>query len=44
MLTGRTASAAPGLVFYDAWEIAGQDLLPCLGSLPAWALPLARCC
>lgn len=24
MLTGRTASAAPGLVSYDAWEIAGD--------------------
>jgi endonuclease/exonuclease/phosphatase family metal-dependent hydrolase len=23
MLTGRTAVAAPGLVFYDAWEVAG---------------------
>jgi len=24
MLTGRTAPAAPGLVCYDAWEIAGD--------------------
>jgi endonuclease/exonuclease/phosphatase family metal-dependent hydrolase len=24
MLTGRSAPAAPGLVFYDAWEIAGD--------------------
>jgi endonuclease/exonuclease/phosphatase family metal-dependent hydrolase len=24
MLTGRTTTAAPGLVFYDAWEIAGD--------------------
>jgi endonuclease/exonuclease/phosphatase family metal-dependent hydrolase len=24
MLTGQTATAAPGLVFYDAWEIAGD--------------------
>jgi len=24
MLTGRSATAAPGLVFYDAWEIAGD--------------------
>jgi endonuclease/exonuclease/phosphatase family metal-dependent hydrolase len=24
MLTGRAATAAPGLVFYDAWEIAGD--------------------
>ena len=24
MLTGRTAAAGPGLVFYDAWEIAGD--------------------
>ncbi len=24
MLTGRTATAGPGLVFYDAWEIAGD--------------------
>jgi endonuclease/exonuclease/phosphatase family metal-dependent hydrolase len=24
MLTGRAAAAAPGLVFYDAWEIAGD--------------------
>jgi endonuclease/exonuclease/phosphatase family metal-dependent hydrolase len=24
MLTGRAAPAAPGLVFYDAWEIAGD--------------------
>ena len=25
MLTGRSAPAAPGMVFYDAWEIAGDD-------------------
>jgi endonuclease/exonuclease/phosphatase family metal-dependent hydrolase len=24
MLTGRSATAAPGLVFYDAWELAGN--------------------
>ncbi|GAA2595646.1 endonuclease/exonuclease/phosphatase family protein [Actinomadura fulvescens] len=24
MLTGRTAVSAPGLVFYDAWELAGD--------------------
>jgi hypothetical protein len=24
MLTGRRETAAPGLVFYDAWEIAGD--------------------
>ncbi len=24
MLTGRSASAEPGLVFYDAWEVAGD--------------------
>jgi endonuclease/exonuclease/phosphatase family metal-dependent hydrolase len=24
MLTGRSAPAAPGLVFYDAWEVAGD--------------------
>jgi endonuclease/exonuclease/phosphatase family metal-dependent hydrolase len=24
MLTGRSATAAPGLVFYDAWEVAGD--------------------
>jgi endonuclease/exonuclease/phosphatase family metal-dependent hydrolase len=24
MLTGRTDTAAPGLVFYDAWELAGD--------------------
>jgi endonuclease/exonuclease/phosphatase family metal-dependent hydrolase len=24
MLTGRSTSAAPGLVFYDAWEVAGD--------------------
>jgi endonuclease/exonuclease/phosphatase family metal-dependent hydrolase len=24
MLTGRSASPAPGLVFYDAWEVAGD--------------------
>jgi endonuclease/exonuclease/phosphatase family metal-dependent hydrolase len=24
MLTGRTATALPGLVFYDAWEVAGD--------------------
>jgi endonuclease/exonuclease/phosphatase family metal-dependent hydrolase len=24
MLTGRTATPAPGLVFYDAWEVAGD--------------------
>jgi endonuclease/exonuclease/phosphatase family metal-dependent hydrolase len=24
MLTGRTATIAPGLVFYDAWEMAGD--------------------
>lgn len=25
MLTGRSAPAAPGVVFYDAWEIAGDE-------------------
>jgi endonuclease/exonuclease/phosphatase family metal-dependent hydrolase len=25
MLTGRSAVAAPGLVFYDAWEVAGGE-------------------
>lgn len=25
MLTGKTTTAAPGLVFYDAWEMAGDD-------------------
>ena len=24
MLTGRSAPAAPGMVFYDAWEVAGD--------------------
>jgi endonuclease/exonuclease/phosphatase family metal-dependent hydrolase len=24
LLTGRSATAAPGLVFYDAWEVAGD--------------------
>jgi endonuclease/exonuclease/phosphatase family metal-dependent hydrolase len=24
MLTGRAASAVPGMVFYDAWEVAGD--------------------
>jgi endonuclease/exonuclease/phosphatase family metal-dependent hydrolase len=24
MLTGRSATAAPGVVFYDAWEVAGD--------------------
>jgi endonuclease/exonuclease/phosphatase family metal-dependent hydrolase len=24
MLTGRSASASPGLVFYDSWEVAGD--------------------
>ena len=24
MLTGRSSTAAPGLVFYDAWEVAGD--------------------
>ena len=24
MLTGRSATAAPGMVFYDAWEVAGD--------------------
>jgi endonuclease/exonuclease/phosphatase family metal-dependent hydrolase len=24
MLTGRSATAAPGIVFYDAWEVAGD--------------------
>jgi endonuclease/exonuclease/phosphatase family metal-dependent hydrolase len=24
MLTGRTAPVVPGLVFYDAWEVAGD--------------------
>ncbi len=24
MLTGRSASAVPGMVFYDAWEVAGD--------------------
>ena len=25
MLTGRSVPAAPGMVFYDAWELAGDD-------------------
>jgi endonuclease/exonuclease/phosphatase family metal-dependent hydrolase len=25
MLTGRSEAPVPGLVFYDAWEIAGDD-------------------
>ena len=25
MLTGRAATAAPGKVFYDSWEIAGDS-------------------
>jgi endonuclease/exonuclease/phosphatase family metal-dependent hydrolase len=25
MLTGRSATAGPGLVFYDSWELAGDD-------------------
>jgi len=24
MLTGRAATAAPGMVFYDSWEVAGD--------------------
>jgi hypothetical protein len=24
MLTGRSAPASPGLVFYDSWEVAGD--------------------
>ena len=24
LLTGRSATAEPGLVFYDAWEVAGE--------------------
>jgi endonuclease/exonuclease/phosphatase family metal-dependent hydrolase len=32
MLTGRTTTAAPGLVFYDAWEIAGDGTDGCTWS------------
>jgi endonuclease/exonuclease/phosphatase family metal-dependent hydrolase len=32
MLTGRTTPAAPGLVFYDAWEIAGDGTPGCTWS------------
>lgn len=32
MLTGRAATAAPGLVFYDAWEIAGDGTPGCTWS------------
>lgn len=32
MLTGRTASAVPGLVFYDAWEVAGDGTPGCTWS------------
>jgi endonuclease/exonuclease/phosphatase family metal-dependent hydrolase len=32
MLTGQCATAAPGLVFYDAWEIAGDGTSGCTWS------------
>lgn len=32
MLTGRSAPAAPGLVFYDAWEVAGDGSPGCTWS------------
>jgi endonuclease/exonuclease/phosphatase family metal-dependent hydrolase len=32
MLTGRTDTAAPGLVFYDSWELAGDGTRS-----PRWA-------
>jgi endonuclease/exonuclease/phosphatase family metal-dependent hydrolase len=32
MLTGRSTPAAPGLVFYDAWEIAGDGTPGCTWS------------
>ena len=40
MLTGRTAPAAPGVVFYDAWEIAGDGGPGCTWSnANPWAAP-----
>jgi len=32
MLTGKTAPVAPGLVFYDAWEVAGDGTPGCTWS------------
>ncbi|WP_440105374.1 hypothetical protein [Streptosporangium sp. H16] len=39
MLTGKSAAAAPGLVFYDAWATAGTD--PAGGHTWAGANPWA---
>ena len=32
MLTGRSATASPGLVFYDSWEVAGDGSSGCTWS------------
>jgi endonuclease/exonuclease/phosphatase family metal-dependent hydrolase len=41
MLTGRTTAPAPGLSFYDAWEVAGGDDRGCTWSnANSWATQL----
>ena len=41
MLTGRAATAAPGKVFYDSWEIAGDSSAGCTWSNPTRSPPSA---
>lgn len=41
MLTGRAATAAPGKVFYDSWEIAGDSSVGCTWSNPTRSPPSA---
>ena len=41
MLTGRAATAAPGKVFYDSWEIAGDSSAGCTRSNPTRSPPSA---
>src|SRR6266568_5980840 len=41
MLTGRAATAGPGIVFYDSWEVAGTARLAIPGPTTIRSLPSA---
>ena len=41
MLTGGAATVAPGKVFYDSWEIAGDSSAGCTWSNPTRSPPSA---
>lgn len=43
MLRGRTTTPAPGLSFYDAWEVGGLPLGPLCPSSEAPLLTAKRC-